>query len=279
MTARSWVRISLAVPAAAVDEACSLLGAGGLGVEIDDADGSCLLRAYFESQDAAERATASLQSVWGEPAVDAQADGRWVERYQQSLTALPLGGRFQVLPGPGFEAASGRQPIRLVPGGAFGTGEHPTTRLCAAALEDAVVSGSHWLDLGTGSGILAVVATGLGARRVLALDEDPAAVAVAREVVAANGFADRIELQIADTSSLDGLAMDGLVANVGAALFLRQAVPIVGAVRPGGVLIVSGFLESDAQEVGDALSAVGARRFAASGEDGWSCLRLQAGRP
>src|SRR5213075_275452 len=87
-----------------------------------------------------------------------------------------------------------REPIVLVPGMAFGTGEHETTRLCAAALERLVVPGSRWLDVGTGTGILAIVAARCGATKVVAVDNDPEAAHVALEVVRRNGLEDSIEV-------------------------------------------------------------------------------------
>ena len=89
-----------------------------------------------------------------------------------------------------YSAAPGEVVIRLEPGMAFGTGLHPTTRLCLEALEAHLAPGGTVLDVGTGSGVLAIAAAKLGARSVLALDADPVAVAVARENVAGNGVAD-----------------------------------------------------------------------------------------
>ena len=110
-------------------------------------------------------------------------DEGWVEAWQRSLAPIPLGTRFVVLPHENLPAPASREPIRLIPGMAFGTGEHATTRLCAGVLEDLVVPGSRWLDLGCGTGILAIVAARLGASSVAALDLDPQAAQVAEEVV------------------------------------------------------------------------------------------------
>jgi ribosomal protein L11 methyltransferase len=183
------------------------------------------------------------------------ADGRWVERYQASLRPYPLGRRFTIDPGGGDtqRAEGDRQLLRLVPGRAFGTGEHPTTRLCAAALEVRVDDGSRWIDLGCGSGILALVASRSGAARVLALDTDPEALTVAREVLAANGGPGVIEIRRGSTEAASGECWGGIVANIDAAFFLGRAAELAALLDPGGHLLASGFLEAQRPEVERAL--------------------------
>ncbi len=187
---------------------------------------------------------------------------------------------------PGAEPA-GRIPIRLVPGRAFGTGEHPTTRICAELLEQLVRRGSRWLDLGCGTGILALVAAHCGARQVTAVDHDPEAVALAGEVVRANGMSGTIRTVCGTAASVVGARepepeeeeeeeedgpWDGMVANIGRSFFTTHADDLASLLVAGGTLIASGFLEEDRRGVADALNAAGLRveRTATSSE--WSAI-------
>jgi ribosomal protein L11 methyltransferase len=206
------------------------------------------------------------------------ADERWVERWQSSLSPIPLGVRFVVMPKAGVTGPPGRDPIRLVPGMAFGTGEHETTRLCAAALERHVRAGSHWLDLGTGTGVLAIVAARCGASRILAVDSDPEAVAIASEVVAANGEADRVEVRAGSLAECRDERFDGIVANIQSSFFLANASPIASAMAEGAVLLASGILVEDVPEIQAALGAAGVRIEARTSEGPWAllCMRRAA---
>jgi ribosomal protein L11 methyltransferase len=178
------------VPDALDDEIATVLGAGSLGVEVaPSGPGMSELRVYLGDADDTQAwrekagrvlAAHGLTSSEARLAVEKLEDGRWVERWQTSLAPIPLGLRFIVIPGANASVPGDREAIRLVPGMAFGTGEHETTRLCAAGLERLVVAGSRWLDLGTGTGLLSIIAARCGASRVLAIDNDPDAVDVAR---------------------------------------------------------------------------------------------------
>jgi ribosomal protein L11 methyltransferase len=195
-----------------------------------------------------------------------------VERWQASLSPIPLGARFVVLQSEAAAAPDGREPIRLIPGMAFGTGEHQTTRLCAAALEERVAPGSRWLDLGTGTGLLAIVAARCGAARVLAVDLDREAAEVAFSVVAANAAGDVVEVRAGSIAERRGETFDGIVANIQASFFMANAALLANALVDGGVLLASGFLDEDVAEISSALGAAGLR-VAARGSDGsWACL-------
>jgi ribosomal protein L11 methyltransferase len=145
--------------------------------------------------------------------VETVEDGKWVERYQASLKPFPLGERFMVHPGGEVDGGSQRTPLLLVPGRAFGTGEHPTTRLCAEWLERLVVPGGRWLDLGCGTAILAMIAHHCGAGEVLATDNDPEAIAVAAAVLSANGLEGGIALECRSVPDEQAERWDGIVVN------------------------------------------------------------------
>lgn len=138
--------------------------------------------------------------------------------------------------------------IVLDPGRAFGSGSHPSTRLAVAALEDRLVPGDDVLDVGCGSGVLAVVACRLGAASALAIDTDPAALTATRENATANGVADVVVVESTVLSDIDR-TFDLVMANIGAQVLRELAAGLAGCVRPGGWLVLSGLLVAQADEV------------------------------
>lgn len=282
-----WHVLSVRVPDALDDEIAAVLGDGSLGVEVAaSGPGMTELRFYLGSDNDVgvwrERA-AYVLSAHGLPveaaelAIDPVANGRWVERWQASLSPIPLGTRFVVLATEAASDHDGREPIRLIPGMAFGTGEHETTRLAATAVEQQVTSGSRWLDLGTGTGLLAIVAARCGASRVLAVDTDPEAVAVASQVLAANAAGDVVEVRVGSIAERRVETFDGLVANIQSSFFIANADGLAGALVNGGLLIASGFLVDDVEEIATALSAAGFRVEARASEGPWACLLARRG--
>jgi ribosomal protein L11 methyltransferase len=169
--------------------------------------------------------------------------------------------------------------IELDPGMAFGTGTHPTTRMCLQTLAEWLRPGDRILDLGTGSGILAIAAARRGAGRVWALDIDPVAVQVARENRTRNGVVNRVEVlqgSLAEARAL-GEQFDGIVVNIVAPVIGRFCGEgIADLLRPGGWIVVSGFFHGEQEEmVRQALEAAGlavTRRWA---EESWVALGAQ----
>ena len=275
-----WTVLVAEVPAAIEDEVAAVLGGGSLGVELRPAGpGTSAVRVYLGTGDdpAAWRARAgrileahgvAASSIVLEPV----PDDRWVERWQESLRPIPLGRRFVVRPSAAAGGEAGREPILLVPGMAFGTGEHPTTRMCAAALETHVAAGSRWLDVGTGTGILAIVAARCGAGDVTAVDRDPEAAHVAREVVAANGASAIVRVGVGSIDEAGATAHDGLVANIQASFFVREAGAVAGALRSGAIAVISGFLEDDLAEIEPALARAGLDVVERAVERPWACV-------
>jgi ribosomal protein L11 methyltransferase len=147
-----------------------------------------------------------------------------------------------------------------------------TTRLCAEMLEERVAPGSRWIDIGTGSGILALVAAHCGAREVLAIDPDPDAVDAARAAVAANDMAERVEVAPGALESLGPRDFDGAAANLSAEILTGRARELAGALRPGGALIASGFLVEEAAGVGASLEEAGLDLERAARGEGWGAV-------
>ena len=282
---RRWGVLVLEVPEPLAEELVGRLGPESTGAETAaPRRGTASVRLYFETVAQARRALRSaervLRGMGCEPAdcglrYQEIEDGRWVERYQASLSPLDLGNRFRVHPEAGYEPgpeADGRIPLILVPGRAFGTGEHSTTRLCVGLLEELAGAGGRWLDLGCGSGILSLVAHHCGAEEVEALDVVLEAVRVARDVFAANGLGRRLVARVGSTKEASRGVWDGVVANIELSFFLREAARLAGLITRGGVLVASGFLECDRPEVSTALREAGLMVVRNVVEPPWAAL-------
>ena len=166
--------------------------------------------------------------------------------------------------------------IRLDPGMAFGTGHHPTTRMCLELLEESVEPEMDVLDVGCGSGILSIAAARLGARRVLGLDVDPTAADVAVENVRRNRVAGRVRVEPGTLPHPDvtPAEFDLAVANISAKVVREMAADLVAAVRPGGRLIASGVLEESRSGVEQALTDAGGRVERAVSDGDWVTLAV-----
>ena len=171
-----------------------------------------------------------------------------------------------------YEPSGSEIVIDLAPGLAFGTGQHQSTRLALALLADicAETAPARTLDLGTGSGILAVAAAKLGALDVAAVDIDPIAVDAARETARRNRVGGRVVVQEGGVPT--GERYDLILANLTADLLQHLAPEIAGATAPGGHLIASGFLTERREEVAQTLAGVGLHPANTRSEDDWSAL-------
>ncbi len=186
-------------------------------------------------------------AVFAPPVLAAVNTEDWSSSWKVHFKPLRIGAHLLIVPTwEEIEAVAGDLVIRIDPGMAFGTGGHETTRLCLEMVETVMAEGGGWsepslLDLGTGSGILAMAASLLGAGRILALDIDPDAVEVARENIELNSLTERIEC---GTEPLESLAegFDIILANILAEELVRLAPYLVERLKPGGALILSGIL-------------------------------------
>ena len=213
------------------------------------------VRAFFESASDRDRALTAVVSAHGDR-VDARAvhvpDGNWAERSQADLRAVRAGRVVVAPPWRPTPAGDADAVVSIRPALGFGSGHHPSTRLALRGLQQVDLAGRHVLDLGTGSGVLAIAAVKLGARRATGVDRDPDAVASAREGVAANGVADRVEIRRQAVADVEPAGASVVVANLTGAALIRLAPIVARLVEPGGPLILSGVLGHEEDAVADA---------------------------
>lgn len=162
--------------------------------------------------------------------------------------------------------------VRLEPGRTFGSGSHPSTRLCLAVLEDELAAGDAVLDVGCGSGVLSVAACLLGAGSALAVDIDPEAVAVTEQNAHANGVRSRVHAATTPVDEVDG-TFDVVVANIGVRVLVELAGPIGARVAPGGLLVLAGLLDHQVDAVLAAYS--GCDEVSRRSSEGWGVSLLR----
>lgn len=201
----------------------------------------------------------------------------WVAQVREGFRPFSAGS-FRIVPAwDGAAPTTGGERLIVVePGLAFGTGTHESTRLCLAALEERARARplGHVLDVGTGSGILSVAATQLGARRVIAIELDEEALPVARRHAELNRAP--IHLLRGDGArAVETGSFDVVIANISAALLIERAQELAGTTRGQGALVLSGFLVEDLPSMRAAYAAVGDVDVRVEGE--WAALVVHRG--
>ncbi|MFD0586721.1 50S ribosomal protein L11 methyltransferase [Paenibacillus sp. GCM10027627] len=200
-------------------------------------------------------------------------DEDWANAWKQYFKPIQVTETLTIKPTwEQYEPKPGERILELDPGMAFGTGTHPTTALCLQTLEFVIQGGEEVIDVGTGSGILAIGACKLGAKSVLALDLDPIAVSSATENVRLNGLSDDIEVRLSDllgvlreeeASSSNGVKLrvsvpvDLVVANILAEIILLFIDDVFESLKPGGTYIASGIYKNKEEDVERGLLASG----------------------
>ena len=198
----------------------------------------------------------------------------WAESWKQYYKPIPL-GRVTVVPAwEKYEAKEGEILVRMDPGMAFGTGTHETTRLVMRIMQDELCGGERVLDVGTGSGILSICASKLGAASCNAYDIDPVAVKVARENAKDDGC-DNITVGVSDLLAgvdLSGGKYNFCVANIVADIIIRMMPDISDYLEVGAPLILSGIIAPRADEVREAVRAAGFEIVREEQENDWLAI-------
>ena len=298
-----WLELSLCVAGEAAEAIAGLLGRyGHQGVVIEqngippDAwdDGaaeppeSLTLRAWFPADGSHQALRDDVEDALGHmslmlplprPHWRLVDDEDWANAWKAHYHPLRIGRRLLVRPAwIEVERTPGTLEIVLDPGMAFGTGTHPSTQLCLRALECQLRPGDRVLDLGCGSGILAIAAARLGASRVLALDNDPVAVAASRSNLALNRLAAKVEVRCGSLSELtvSGQRFDLIVVNILARVivdFCERGLAQV--LEPGGRGVFSGIIGDQVDEVEAALVRSGLKPGQRLQQDDWVALVAQ----
>ena len=213
------------------------------------------------------------------PEVRPIADEDWENNWKQYYRPIPVGERLVVVPAWEEVPEGGRLALRLDPGLIFGTGSHPTTRMCLEALESAAAPVARVLDLGCGSGILSIGALVLGCREAVGCDIDEKAPDVAAENAALNGLGPERCRFLAGNVLSDrklhkklGAGYDIVLANIVSDVIIPLAPIARGFLAEGGVFIASGVIEGRQDEVRAALEAAGFRIDEHKNEEDWHCF-------
>ena len=195
----------------------------------------------------------------------------WQNGWRKYYHPLEIGRRLAVVPS-WQEYDTARVKLLLDPGLAFGTGGHETTSLCLEALDELVQGGERMLDIGTGSGILAIAALKLGAASAEGVDIDPVAVRTAVENAALNQVEDRFSGLVGDLSDQASGTYQIITANIVANAIISLSPAVPGLLAEGGHFIASGIIDTRADEVEEALRAAGLTVAARKEKRGWVCF-------
>lgn len=301
-----WTRIRFVIAGESAESwSDALLAAGAVSVDASDADADSeaecalfgepgeppappawprtLLTALFPRDEgglpaSAEEILGTIGTLGADPPglpsptgfeCDTLPEEDWVQAVQREFTPFAIGRRLWITPSWHADATGapdGRHAIVLDPGLAFGTGSHPTTRLCLEWLDEHIVDGTSLIDYGCGSGILAIAAARLGASPVTALDIDPQALTAARR----NARDNRVQIELHSGESAVLHRADVVVANI-LANPLRVLAPLLESlVVPGGSLVLAGLLDRQADEIARHYRDSDLSRWRSL--DGWTCL-------
>ena len=251
-------------------------------ISIHEDDPSRPLRwtAHFADQNARDRAAIAVGRLESSAHIHIEAteieDEDWARRTQADLPAIRIGN---VIVAPPWDlptndqAGPGSTLVLIEPSRGFGTGHHQSTRLCIVLLQNRDIRGRTMIDVGTGSGVLAIAAAKLGAVFVSAIDSDPDAIENARENIARNDVASIVEAHVRDITDASLPPADIVTANLTGSLLHRHAAQLIRLIKPGGSLIAAGFTIDERERVLEAFAPVKSVVEEAE-EDGWVGLVL-----
>lgn len=308
--AGSWYELAVEADQEAVEQVSEILSRacpGGVSVEAPfvpvqeglaariDPSRPAIVRGYVSALDqvaaraAMDQVRAALGHLQafalrpiGELATRVVHEEDWAQAWKEHFPVLRIGQRLVIRPTwREHDPAPGDVVLSLDPGMAFGTGLHPTTRLCLAGIErwaDAsLLSDANVLDVGTGSGILAIAAALMGASSVLGIDTDPLAIETTNANAAANGMADFVEARTGSLPLTLPAQFHLVVANLISGLLIELAQELAATVWPGGRLLAGGIYKDRESDVRSAFELAGLRVIGRSVDEDWVALEAEAG--
>ena len=300
-----WIEVCINTPREEIDARCeelAALGAGGFVIENEDDvreflennhqywdyvdkelsdsfSGVSRIKTYLADDEDGRAILAAIRNAYGAVSVCFVEDSDWENNWREYYKPIEIGKKLVVVPEWEEIPAGGRIPLRLDPGLIFGTGSHPTTRMCLAALEDFAGSGKRVLDLGCGSGILGIGALNLGCESCTGCDIDPKAPDVASANAALNAMGpDRFRVYAGDIltdASLRGLLGGGydiVLANIVSDVIIPLSAHVGDFLAEDGVFITSGIIDGREDEVAAAIRSNGFVITAHRCEEEWHCF-------
>lgn len=296
-----WLELSVAADVEAVEAVSEILGrvAAGtivqparlirdpddeLSVREDPAAGYAVVAHIADGPGAAAAVDSTERALWhlqafglrpvGELSVRRVADDDWAEAWKLEFVPQRI-GRVVVLPSWSIEPVAAHEvPVILDPGMAFGTGLHPTTRGCLQLLQDVDPMPGHVLDVGCGSGILAIAALRLGVGRAVGLDTDPVAIAATAANAERNGLGDRLHATVGTLPAEATRRFPLVLANLVAAVLVDLAPRLAAHLEPSGLLLASGIIEPKADAVVAAMRRARLEPVSRVDDGEWVTLRL-----
>jgi len=297
-----WLELSVEVDIEAVEAVSEILGRIGDGTAVqptrlirdpgdelaarEDTAAPYIITAHLaDAPDADDKVEATERALWhlqafglrpvGPLRVRTVDDTDWIDAWKQHYVAQRI-GRVVIVPSwTEVELNVGEVVITLDPGMAFGTGLHPTTRGCLDLLQEVEPMPDRVLDVGSGSGILALAALRLGAAHAVGIDTDPLAVITSRQNAQRNGLVDRFEAREGTLPAEAAERYPLVLANLVAAVLVTLARPLARHLVPGGTLLASGIIEPRATEVLTAMDGAGLRVTDRRDGGEWVSLRLE----
>ena len=236
----------------------------------ESAPGQVVVIAAFSDETAAQYALKELREEYAAEIIYVASED-WATEWRRGFSAQRIGKR--LLLHPSWEPAQsepGDAVLTIDPENAFGSGDHETTRLVLQMLEQRVTGGERVLDVGCGSGVLSIAAVRLGAAAAVAVDIDEDALVVARRNAEINGVASRIETSARPLQDIDG-AYDIVLANIETRVLIHMPNQLQARIAPGGILVLSGILRGERDEL---LAAYAPMRLEECLEDGEWCACL-----
>ena len=290
---KTWIEVRVEVPSALVEAVANfLIESGSPGVVQEKVTGKSgtgkeRVVAYFHTprsfpvqRKRIRKYLSSLAPPAGSWSFRCRAlrEEKWAEAWKVNFKPLRVTPKMVVKPPwEKYSRKAGEMVIEIDPGMAFGTGTHSTTRMCLQALEVLIPSSVHppsVLDFGTGSGILAIAAQKLGAKEIVAVDFDPAAIRNARKNAIANRLQGRIDFRVGSGQSLRG-RFGIVVANLLPQELLHAADFLARRVSPAGYLVLSGILKKQEKEIASTFAEKGLKIHVSKAGRGWICMVLK----